>query len=536
MSEQSDIELNSVSFLQAFVIQSVKLAQQKGCHQCDDHFNYIEFLGLTASSCLEAAARQELNLSGNISRDDYSDIIIRIKNRIGGNFSRISSGPEVIRVENTQCPFGEMVKEAPELCRMTSSVFGGIAAKNFGYAKVELKKRIAANDGRCEVCIYTEQESAKQKPGDEYHSKDDRIISKISDSEISVRVAEKIDKAWCLTDQHEMQGRYTGKSLIVAESHEMRAALKAAEVVGPTMANVFISGETGVGKEVVARAIHALSERSKQDFVPVNCGAIPGDLIESVLFGHEKGAFTGAYNVHKGFFERAEKGTLFLDEIDSLPVSAQAKLLRVLQEGEFERVGGRQMLKADVRILAASNCDIEDMARRGEFRKDLYYRLNVVPIHIPPLRNRKDDISELTNYLLRRISEKYNKPCKVLSDRAWYKVMSYEWPGNVRELENVLEYAYLFSRDAVIEDISVGEESDVVAVEPSRQVSLRALKKKAAHEIESKMLQNSLMRQGGNVSAVAREMGVTPRAIHQKLKVHRIDPAAYRERTYSHSS
>lgn len=531
MFDEPLVNLNPVSFLQAFVIQSIKLAEQKGCNQCDDHFNYIEFLGLTASSCLEAAVRQELGLDGAISMDDYSDIIVRIKNRLGGNFSRISSEPGVIRVENTRCPFGDMVKEAPELCRMTSSVFGGIAAKNFGYAKVDLKKRIATNDGKCEVCIYTNQDTAKEQSGDEYHSRGDRIISKLSHSEVSVRVAEKIDKAWCLADSSELKGKHNCKSLIIAESREMRAALEAAEVVGPTMASIFISGETGVGKEVIARAIHALSKRSEQEFVPVNCGAIPQELIESVLFGHEKGAFTGAYNVHKGFFERAEKGTLFLDEIDSLPVSAQAKLLRVLQEGEFERVGGRQMLRADVRIVSASNRDIEKMANCGEFRKDLYYRLYVVPIHIPPLRERKDDISELTNHLLRRISEKYNKPCKVLSDRAWHKVMTYEWPGNVRELENVLERAYLFSRDSVIDDIGVGPDNDDVPGDNTNNGSLRALKKKAAHEVESKMLLSALVRQGGNVSAVAREMGVTPRAIHQKLKTHRIDPAVYRERS-----
>lgn len=532
MSGEPFVSLKPVSFLQAFVIQSIKLAQQKGCIECDDNFNYIEFLGLTASSCLEATARQELGLTGAITEDQYSDIILRIKNQIGGNFWRTSSEPGVIRVENSHCPFGDMVKEAPELCRMTSSVFGGIAAKNFGYAKVELKKRIATNDGVCEVCIYTNPEIAKSQLGDEYHSKDDRIISKRSQSEVSIRVAEKLEKSWCLNNPNNPERKHNCSPVIVAESSDMRKALEAAEVVGPTMANVCISGETGVGKEIVARAIHALSERCDYEFVPVNCGAIPQELIESLLFGHEKGAFTGAYNFHQGFFERAEKGTLFLDEIDSLPILAQAKLLRVLQEGEFERVGGREMLKADARIISASNRDIEAMASTGEFRKDLYYRLNVVPIHIPPLRERKDDISELTKHILRRLSEKYNKTSMVLSDRAWAKIMAYEWPGNVRELENVLERAYLFSRDAVIEDVEVdvaelNDESDNLY-----NSSLREMKKKAGKEVELKVLQDALIRQRGNVTAVARDMGITPRAVHQKLKVHRIDPAAYRDRNY----
>lgn len=379
--------LNPLSFLQTFVVQSVKLAEQKGCVACDDHFNYIEFLGLTAGACLEAASRAQLGLEGRIDHNAYAEIIVNLKNRIGGKFSRSSGEAGMVRVHNSQCPFGEMVQEAPELCRMTSSVFGGIAARNFGYAKVELRKRIATHDGCCEVCIYTDPESARDKPGDEYRSTEGVIISSRSNAEVSERVAEKMQQVWCAHHGVDSAESGRGRVVVVAESNAMRAALEAAEIVAPTHATVFISGETGVGKEVVARATHALSERCDGPFVAINCGAIPGELVESVLFGHEKGAFTGAYDVHQGVFERAERGTLFLDEIDTLPVSAQAKLLRVLQEGEFERVGGKQLLQADVRIIAASNSDIQKMVAAGDFRTDLYYRLNVVPIRIPHCGN-----------------------------------------------------------------------------------------------------------------------------------------------------
>lgn len=519
--------LNPVSFLQAFVVQSVKLAEQKGCAACDDHFNYIEMLGLTAGGCLEAASRSLLGLHGKLTPENYADVIVHLKNQIGGDFSRADSEPGVIRVENTRCPFGDMVKEAPELCRMTSSVFGGIAARNFGYAKVELQKRIATHDGRCSVCIYLDRETARDKPGDEYHSLNGIVTAKGSRAGITERVSERMYQVLCGESARRKHIKRAERPVIVAESEAMRRALESAEIVGPTLVSVFISGETGVGKEVVSRAIHALSPRCGGPFMAINCGAIPGELIESLLFGHEKGAFTGAYDVHKGVFERAEGGTLFLDEIDALPLHAQAKLLRVLQEGEFERVGGTQMLSADVRLIAASNRNIQNLVAAGGFRSDLYYRLNVVPICIPPLRERREDISGLVLHLLRRLSLRYRRPQKLLSERAWMKVMSYDWPGNVRELENVLERAFLFSCEAVIEDVDIPSAVSEDGMSLSRSV-LRNRKRQAAREIEARLLNEALERCGGNVTAVAREFGITPRAIHQKLKGCGINPAAFR--------
>lgn len=521
-------DLNPVNFLQTFVTQSVKVAGQLGCPSCEVPGRYIEHLGLAASSCFEAAYRDQNRLEGAMTADQYSDLIVSIKNNIGGNFSRASSESGVVRVVNTRCPFGEAVREAPELCRMTSSVFGAIAARNFGYAKVELKKRLATNDKVCEVCIYTDRATAARHEGDEYESEAGVVVAKSADAGAAVRVEEGLQKFWCHT-HGEATSKQRPQTFIVAESAAMRGILEAVELVAPTDASVQITGETGVGKEWIARAIHALSERWQQPFVAVNCGAIPENLIESALFGHERGAFTGAYNVHHGYFERADKGTLFLDEIDALPVSAQARLLRILQEGEFERVGGRQTLKSDVRSICASNRNIESMVASGEFRQDLFYRLNVVPIHIPPLHERLEDLSALVSHFLRKLADKYKCRPKVLSETAWMQTMSYSWPGNVRELENVLERAFLFARGEVVEQIDVpGSMLDSGDTGQSNDLDLRSVKKKASMELERKIIHAGLSRFQGNVSRVARSMGITPRAVHQKLKAHGIDPAAYR--------
>ncbi|MAT64279.1 MAG: Fis family transcriptional regulator [Gammaproteobacteria bacterium] len=507
-----------------FVTQSVKLAGQLPQEDAACH-NHIQVLGLTASSCLEAHARQQLDLSGEISRDQYTALVVSIKNQIGGGFAPAADEAGAIRVMNNRCPFGDRVKEAPELCRMTSSVFGGIAARNFGYAKVELRRRIANNDGCCEVLIHIDREAARDKYGDEYVSEDGAIVSRMALEDVTVRVAEKMARIWRPATGNEPEGCRGGPE-IVAESLAMREALGAVELVAPTMANVLINGETGVGKEIVARAIHALSKRSEGKFVAVNCGAIPDNLIESALFGHEKGAFTGAHEMRQGVFERAAGGTLFLDEIDSLPLLSQANLLRVLQEGEFERVGGKQVLHADVRIIAASNTPMDKLLAGGGFRQDLYYRLNVVPIHIPSLRERREDITALVNHLLPRLAARYQRPRKVLGSRAWGQAMAYEWPGNVRELENVLERAFLFAKGQVIDELGVRlpDETGLSQIE-----DLRRRRQGAVRDIETKTLRDALQRHAGNVSAVAREIGITPRAVHQKLRNYHIDAAAYRK-------
>ncbi len=236
----------------------------------------------------------------------------------------------------------------------------------------------------------------------------------------------------------------TGSSRAVADIRELVAQ------VAPTEATVLILGETGTGKELVARSIHHLSARRNRVLVKVNCAALQDTLLLSELFGHEKGAFTGAVSRKKGRFEIADKGTIFLDEIGEISPEAQVKILRVMQEKEFERVGGNQTLKVDTRIIAATNRDLEKEVRQGRFRDDLYFRLNVIPIHVPPLRQRKEDISELVDYFVSKHGPRMNRQIKSVDPKALERLMRYDWPGNVRELENVVERGLVLGRGQVL--------------------------------------------------------------------------------------
>lgn len=524
VDRRSSQPLSPISFLQAFIVQSVRVGQL-GCPKCGESTDHVAKVGLTASGCLEEVVRNQLGCTGPLSLDQYADLIVEIKNRIGGQFERVPGEVGSIRVINHRCPFGDLVAEAPELCRMTSSVFGDIAARNFGYAKVELHKRIAARDGLCDVRVWIDPQIASLHPGDEYHREGDSIAAVSGAAAVTSRLEERLCNVWRPSSVDGERNHLRRR--IVAQSESMQAALRAVKVVAPTTASVLVTGETGVGKEVIARALHALSHRAQRAFLPVNCGAIPENLVESALFGHEKGAFTDAHQAREGVFERADGGTLFLDEIDCLPLAAQARLLRVLQEGEYERVGGRHSRYTDVRIVAASNRSVEHLVAEGSFRQDLYYRINVVPIHIPPLRERPDDISALVGHFLERLARKYGGPRKVLGERAWTAALNYTWPGNLRELENVLERAYLFAPGSVIAEIPVEVGVLALGVPANR---LRDAKRHAALEVEVRMIEDALGRARGNVSEVARQMGITPRALHMKLRAHGIAAATYRER------
>ncbi len=517
--------LTPISFLQSFICQSARTLERQGGSSGLEHF--IEGVGLAASFSLEMNTRDDLGYAGAITPDVYADIIIALKNEIGGHFSRASAEAGSVRIVNRICPFGDHVKEAPELCRMTASVFGGIAARNFGYAKVELKRRIALGHECCEVCVHLDPATAGDRPGDEYHREGDEIVSRSASSEARARVEARLRQVW-RPPAADHSGRTRPPPAIVAESASLRAVLEVIETIAPTPATILITGETGVGKEVVARSIHAMSERADRTFLAINCGAIPESLIESTLFGHEKGAFTGAFTVHQGFFERADRGTLLLDEIDSLPVPAQSRLLRVLQEGEFERVGGCRTLRTDVRIIAASNQDLEEAVRRGRFRSDLYYRLKVIPIHIPPLRDRPDDLGPLVRHFLDRLAQKYGGAAKTLDERVWSRIRNYSWPGNLRELENVMERAFLFSRGPVIDRVDVGAELASDADSPLATAPLRLLRHDAAKVAEGKAIADALRQSGGNVRAAARRIGVTPRALHMRLKRLGIAAVAFR--------
>ena len=260
----------------------------------------------------------------------------------------------------------------------------------------------------------------------------------------------------CVLDSFERSGSSDRPSderrftQIIGASPALEAVLEQVERVAPTRATVLIQGETGTGKELIARAIHNLSTRSGRAFVKVNCAAIPLDLLESELFGHEKGAFTGAIAQKIGRFEVADGGTLFLDEVGDIPPALQPKLLRVLQEQEFERLGSTQTRAVDVRVVAATNRDLAELVRRSEFRVDLYYRLNVFPILVPPLRDRREDIPALVTHYVERFSRRVGKCEQSVLPAIMSAFVSYDWPGNVRELENLIERAVIMANDAML--------------------------------------------------------------------------------------
>ncbi|MGI9533523.1 MAG: sigma-54 interaction domain-containing protein, partial [Thermodesulfobacteriota bacterium] len=237
---------------------------------------------------------------------------------------------------------------------------------------------------------------------------------------------------------------------IIGANNSLKEVINKVKMVANTDATVLIRGETGTGKEIISRCIHDLSERKERSLIKVNCPAIPSSLIESELFGHEKGAFTGALIKKIGKFELANGGTIFLDELGDLPFDAQAKLLRFLQEREFERVGGNETYKVDVRVIAATNRNLEEAVKEGKFRSDLFYRLNVFPIEVPPLRERVEDIPALGNYFMNKYSKRIGKLIDCISEETIKKLMEYSWPGNIRELENIIERAVILCTEDVL--------------------------------------------------------------------------------------
>jgi two-component system nitrogen regulation response regulator NtrX len=287
----------------------------------------------------------------------------------------------------------------------------------------------------------------------------------------------------------------------------------------PTATRVLITGENGSGKEIVARSLHRLSPRADQPFIDVNCAAIPEELIESELFGHRKGAFTGAIDDRKGKFELADGGTLFLDEIGDMSLKTQAKVLRVLQEQTFQRVGGQQTIKVDVRVIAATNKNLESEIAANTFRSDLYYRLNVLPIEVPPLRNRGNDIVLLAEHFLRRYAAESGMPKKRLSAGAAAKLKAYHWPGNVRELRNVIERLAILVPSEIIdvEDVQLGART-----EPAEAIPSNLTLREARDEFEKQYILSRLREYAGNVSRTADALGVERSNLYRKLHAYGI--------------
>ncbi len=312
---------------------------------------------------------------------------------------------------------------------------------------------------------------------------------------------------------------------IIGNSHEMRDVYDQVTRVAPTNTTVLLRGESGTGKELIAEAIHYNSTRSNKPFVPVNCAAIPENLIESEFFGHKKGAFTGAVADKKGRFEIADTGTIFLDEVGELSPMTQVKLLRVLQEHEFERVGGTESVKVDVRIIAATNANLESLMNQNRFREDLYYRLNVFSIFLPPLRDRKTDILLLADHFMLKYGRQNKKPVKRISTPAIDMLMRYHWPGNVRELENCIERAVLVCEDNVIHSYHLPP--TLQTAESSNTISQLSLDEAVA-SYEKELIQDALKSTRGNRAKAARLLNSSERIIGYKINKYQIDISRFK--------
>lgn len=320
--------------------------------------------------------------------------------------------------------------------------------------------------------------------------------------------------------QNELKNKFRPKN-IIGSSTAMQEVFDLIAQVSGSEATVLIRGESGTGKELIANAIHYNSKRAEKPFIKVNCAALPETIIESELFGHEKGAFTGAVTARKGRFELANGGTIFLDEIGDLSPATQVKLLRVLQEKEFERVGGNETIKSSVRVIAATNRDLEKLMQEGKFREDLYYRLNVFPVHVPPLRSRKSDIMLLADYFTEKYSRKNSKDIKRITTPAIQLLTSYHWPGNVRELENCIERAVLLSTDDVIHGNHLPPSLQSAE---STGTEINNTLQQAVDELEKEMILDALKSCGGNMTRAAKMLGISERIIGLRKKKYRIDP------------
>ncbi|HEY3450458.1 MAG TPA: sigma-54 dependent transcriptional regulator [Myxococcales bacterium] len=306
-----------------------------------------------------------------------------------------------------------------------------------------------------------------------------------------------------------------GKRAIIGQSPSFRAVMDTLKQAAPSTATVLLLGESGTGKELVARAVHDSSPRAGGPFVPINCAAIPETILESELFGYERGAFTGAIARKEGRFERASSGTLFLDEVGEMSPSVQVKLLRVLQEGEIERLGGTGPIKVDVRVVAATNKDLKALVDQGRFRDDLYYRLNVVSITLPPLRERREDIPLLANHFLKICSQKNQKPMSGFGKAALERMEAYAWPGNVRELENAVERAVVLSRGSSVELEDLPDSVRGGASGSERHIVIPI--GTPMEEIELKVIQETLRHTKGDKTLAARLLGIAARTIYRKL-------------------
>jgi len=345
----------------------------------------------------------------------------------------------------------------------------------------------------------------------------DDIQSKLRRAYETSRLRRQVDKL-----SQSVRERFASTS-IIAESPGMKAVISQIEALADTAATVLVAGESGTGKELVARALHVDSKRAQGPFVAVNCGAFVETLLESELFGHEKGAFTGASGIHKGAFERADGGTLFLDEIGDAPTPVQVKLLRALEEREIVRVGGKESIKVNVRLVSATNKNLEAMVAAGTFREDLLYRLNVVTIRVPPLRSRKEDIRHMTDRFIARAATENGKHITTVRTDFYAALEAYDWPGNVRQLRNIVESAVLLSPSGVLSADSVALPGGVARSPSTAAAGALAIPDgMTLEQLERAVLEARLQQNAGNRTLTADQLGLSRRTIQRKIKEHNL--------------
>ena len=357
----------------------------------------------------------------------------------------------------------------------------------------------------------------------------DYITKPFKNDEVIVVVRNAVERRQLVAEnaalRQSLQAQAQKFSGIIGRSPRMRQVFNLIMQAAPSRSTILITGESGTGKELVARAIHANSPRADRAFVTVNSGNLPPDLLESTLFGHVKGAFTGAINPKKGLYDLADKGSIFFDEIGNIPHETQAKLLRVMQEREFMRLGGMETIRVDARIIAATNCDLKEMVDDGRFREDLYYRLHVINIYLPPLRERKDDIPPLAQHFLEKYAEENGKPDIELKPEALDLLMEYSWPGNVRELENVIERAVVLSPSAIIGADLI---PDHVRTAPSFRIPNFVVPpeglsfKDVITSVERRLIESTLEAAGGVQKKAAELLKIKPTTLNEMIKRHDI--------------
>lgn len=357
----------------------------------------------------------------------------------------------------------------------------------------------------------------------------DFIEKPISVEKLLVCIQNALKVNQLVEENKKLRARVARDYEIIGTSPPIKELKHQIRIAAPTSGWVLITGENGTGKELVARAIHRQSRRADKPFIEVNCAAIPEDLIESELFGHEKGAFTGATSKRKGKFDQAHEGTLFLDEIGDMSLKTQAKVLRILQERKFERVGGEKTIEVDVRVVAATNKNLEQEMKAGTFREDLYYRLNVLPFHVPPLRERHQDIPMLAHHFLSSYCLKENVENKELSDEVLNALCAYSWPGNVRELKNIIERLAIMTQDDLIDVSALPAEIRMASEKKKSELSEHNISinysdfKEAREYFEREFIRSKLQENEWNVSKTAEEIGLERSNLHRKIKNYAID-------------